>query len=192
MSRFREGDGFESDAEQEEFDQRISAAYQLAKTDLQGFLRHLDAMPVKRIIANRFIAPASGDACAVAEFCRFKGTPPSELLKAEAESRLERLEYDGHEADNGWDGPTIGMGIKAGLPEYLAYNLAFKNDMNWDRVTIGREPCTCAVSRQESVFHGTGCRSGYAIYRAMTAEERWLRLRNHVAKSIGEPILKVR
>src|SRR5580704_7007852 len=147
------------------------------------------AMPVKRIIADRFIAPRSGEACAVAEFCRFKGVERKELLKAEAESRLQRMEYESEEMD-GWGGPTVGMGVQAGLPEYVAHSLAWNNDMVWTRVEIGREPCTCSTKPSALQHHLRGCRAGYQIFRDMTPEERWLRLRNHVAKKINAPLLE--
>lgn len=212
MSRFAEGDGWDSEEDEKAFYAELDAAYKKATTDLRGFLGYLDAMPVKRIIESRFMDPKTGDKCSVAAFCEFKGMPKLEMLKTEGQSYLERLEDGGGDRDpetnlpvgseesGGWEGATVNAGQQAGLPHLVAYNLAWKNDEIWTHVVCGvkehpgvkgrYEPNEFGGRRLVSDENGTHWMERpwtEKLYRPMTPEERWLKLRNHVAKRIGEP-----
>lgn len=175
MSRIGEGEGFDSEEDEANFIKEMSAAYDVAKPLLAEFLVHLDAMPSKRIIADHFMDTRTGEMCAVAEFCLFRGATRRELKHIEIHSQREIRDNEGVEESDGWDGATVGAGMKAGLPEYVAHHLAWKNDVVWDRVETGYEP------------DPTDGREGCArmTYRDMTPEERWLKLRNHIAKKVG-------
>jgi hypothetical protein len=135
MSRMVEGDGFDCEDEEIEFLRTVDDEFKKAAPLLEGFLAHLDAMPSKRIIANRFFRRKTGEACAVAEFCRFRGETPEQLHETQREVTSDLMDNDGcGESCDGWEGPTVHSGIHAGLGQYAAHDLAWHNDIAWARM----------------------------------------------------------
>jgi hypothetical protein len=209
VSRFTEGDDSDySEEERLEYETEVAAAYKLASEDLYGFLTYLDSMPQKRIIADRFMSPATGAMCSVAAYCDYKGTPKSELLKTERESRYKRL-ADGAEDAGGDDSPTVEAGVSAGLPHLVAFELAYMTDLHWDIIqdgydespgvkgkyvtnSIGLEVLRATEFDDPEATHWVQRPSKQARYRPMTPDERWLTLRNYVAKKIGQSPLDSR
>jgi hypothetical protein len=221
MARFAEGDGWDSEEDENEFYNAMAAGYTAAKPVLAEFLAYLDAMPKKRIISGRFVGTASKDMCAVATFCASRGFDWKRLLEVEKESRRQRFEALDGCAENGdggygWEGATVNAGEEAGLPTHVAYNLAWNNDMVWDHITDRYEwqPTQYALvtrpiyqmrhDKEGNVVRDSdGVRPIYDeeygphvivrrqagwhfVLRDITPEERWLFLRNHIARKIGE------
>lgn len=179
MSRVYENCGeWDNDQDERDFLREVKAEYKNAAPDLAGFLKFLDAMEPKRIIADRFFKPRTGEVCAVAAFCRFKGFDDAKMREFAVLSAEQRREYDGTEAE--WDeAATVQAGMSAGLPVYVAQDLVWRNDESWDQVFLGDGPCDC------------GYHQSHGMYRAMTPEERWFKLRNFVAKKVGKkPIVE--
>lgn len=209
MARFADGDGWEDPEDERKFYEQMAAGYTAATPVLREFLHYLDNMPRKRIISGRFVGTASHDMCAVATFCAARGFDWKRLLAIEKQSRLERFEaLDGDDTDGdggyGMSGATVLAGAEAGLPSLVAYNLAWKNDMVWDQITdhyewipteyYARAARGAWSSEHHAELYGPHRavkREGHWRYvqRDLTPEERWLFLRNHVAKRIDEPVL---
>ncbi len=184
MSRFSEGEGFDSEEDEKEFYERLHAGYTAAVPVLTEFLAYLDAMPKKRIIADRFVTPGSHEMCAVAAFCASRGFEWKKLLEVERDSRFQRLENDGEEECGGWEGPTMHAGVEAGLPRYVAMDLAYTNDLLWHSTVTGESV---------NIKTKTGYEYSRPVTRAMTPEERWQKLRDHISTSIeiktqGKPV----
>jgi len=181
------------DEDAEKFSRDVDAAYTLVTSDLRGFLAYLDGMEPKEIIADRFFMPASKRMCSVAAYCAFKGAGETELRTIERDSRVQRLEDrwndgDGAEESWGWEGPTVASGTRYGLPEYVAYDLAFHNDEMWDKVRDEQSDprCDARCTAPSGVRRHGSCPDNHYDLRPMTAHERWLKLRNYVARRIGE------
>ncbi len=170
MSRFRECNYEPDEDEIEEYERALEAAYATARPLLVEFLAFLDAMPRKRIISGRFMATASGDVCAVGAFCLSRGVERKEMLETERDSRLRRMSEV--EDDYGDLDPTVYAGKRAGLPEDVVHDLGYTNDLLWWRVLESEKRTKHCTER---------------TYRAMTPEERWLKLRAYIAKKIEEP-----
>lgn len=163
-----------NEEEQEKFEREVADAFVQAKEDLGGFLAYLEAMPDKRIISDRFVEPKTMLACAVGEYCRYRGADKKSLLKIEGQSFLERYENDGAEECDGWEGRTVYAGMKAGLPHLVAFRMAYANDEQWN---------TVATDEKETVTTSWGTYQR-TVYRKMTPEERWKKLRDYVAAHV--------
>lgn len=185
MSRFAEVDNDMSAKEQAEWDREVRAEWKSCRGDLKNFLRFLDAMPSKTIIADRFMRPSTGEVCAVAAFCRSKGMPEEDLRKTEAKSRRQRLDYDGAEECDGWEGPTIGAGVSMGLTQSVAAELGWKNDEVWANVYVPTECEMIETSYGRKRCKHYGVHGDHYKIEPMTDEERWLKLRNFIARKVG-------
>jgi len=178
MSRF-EPDNDCDQTDIEEMQKEIRAAYRSkgTKAELRAFLGYLDGMKRRRIIADKFMDVQTGEMCAVASYCAHKGVSSQRLEEIERESERQR-DYEGTEEGGGWDGPTVAAGNKSGLPRLVAVDLAWNNDIVWRSVADG--------ARLHTDARGLGHTYDLTVYRDMTPEERWLELRNYVARHCGE------
>ncbi len=175
---------FDTDYDCDQFDleetqKEIRAAYRSkgTKAELRAFLGYLDGMKRRRIIADKFMDVQTGEMCAVASYCAHKGVSSQHLEEIERESERQR-DYEGTEESGGWDGPTVAAGNKSGLPRMVAADLAWNNDVAWRQVEYG--------VKQHTDQRWPGQTYDVPVYRDMTPEERWLELRNYVARHCGE------
>ena len=183
MSRFSEGDEFDSEEAEQAYFKRVNDGYYKAIPQLRVWLSYLDAMPKKAIIENRFVEPQTGDMCAIASYCAARGFDQKQLWTIERQSEIERKDnrnegedYGEGDGGHGYDGATVRAGVEAGLPQIVAYEIGFKNDMNWRKIIA-------------SYVASPNGRSYNALYREIAPSERWLILRNFIAKKLGETIL---